>query len=113
MTKSGRFSRRQKRISSAKACFVARLDPKLRRTADAQGGVFRDRLVKTHFAFFAHDLLQFFRDHQLGRENRQLLVNISRAETKDEIARRPACCRHRDADVIESRLISDAAMAVR
>ena len=65
-----------------------RLDPKLGRPPDAQGGVFRHRLMQTHFAFFAHDRLQFFRHHQFGRQQRQLLVNVSRAEAKDEIVRK-------------------------
>src|SRR5205807_9833177 len=46
------------------------LDPKLSRPAHAQGSVFRHWLMQTHFAFFAHDPLQFFRDHQLRRQNR-------------------------------------------
>src|SRR5206468_5671974 len=37
-----------------KRLFRARLDPKLGRPADAQGGVFRHWLMQTHFAFFAH-----------------------------------------------------------
>ena len=68
--------------------------------------------MQTHFAFFAHDLLQFFRDHQLRRQNRELLVNISRAETKDEIARRQHVA-DIAMDVSETRLISHAAMTVR
>ena len=97
MTKSGRFSRRQNRISSANASSVARLDPELRRPANAQRGVFRQRLVKPHVAFFADNLLQLFGDDQIGREKRELFVNISGAETEDEIARMRACCRRRNA----------------
>ena len=62
MTNSGRFSRRQKRINFRKRIFVARLDPKLRRAANPQRRVFRERLVETHVAFFADDRFQFFRD---------------------------------------------------
>src|SRR5437899_2211085 len=49
--------------------FRARLDPNLGRPADAQGGVFRHRLMQTRFALFAHDRLQFFRHHQFRRQN--------------------------------------------
>src|SRR5439155_24440750 len=53
-----------------KSLLRAWLDPKLSRPPHAQGSVFRHRLVQTHFAFFAHDPLQFFRDPQLRPQNR-------------------------------------------
>src|SRR5438132_2562519 len=65
--------------------FVAWLDPKLRRTADAQRGVFGERLVKTHVAVLTHDLFQFFGDDEIGSQDGQLFVNVARAETKNEI----------------------------
>ena len=112
MTKSGKILVPAKRISSAKARFVARLDPELRRTADAQRGVFRERFVKAHFAFFADDLLQLLRDHEIGREERELFVNVAGAEAENEIAGLDHV-----ADIamqpIESRLISRTAMSVR
>ena len=57
MTKSGRFSRRQKRIDLGEGFLRSRLDPELRRAADAQGGVFRQRLGEADFAFRSDDLL--------------------------------------------------------
>src|SRR4029079_8256461 len=90
----------------------ARLGPKLSWTAHAQGSVFRHWLVQTHFAFFAHDPLQLLCDHQLRRQNRYLLVNISRAQAKDEIARRQHVA-DLVMDVSETRLISHTAMTMR
>ena len=92
--------------------FVARLDPKLRRTADAQRGVLGERFVKAHFAFFAHDLLQLLRNHEIGGEERELFVNVARTETENEIAGLEHV-----ADIamqpVQPRLIGRAAMSVR
>ena len=74
--------------------------------------MFRQRFVKTHVAFFADNLLQLFGDDQIGRENRELLVNIAGAEAQDEIAGSdhvPDIAMN----AIEPRLIGHAAMAVR
>ena len=73
--------------------------------------MFRQRLVKPHFTFFADNLFQFFRDDQIGREHCELFVHVSRAETEHEIA---GC--HHVPDVamqpIEPRLIGHPAMTV-
>ena len=87
MTKSGRFSRRQKRISSANAASLRGSTQNCAGPADAQGRVLRERLVKTHVAFFADDLLQPLRDDQIGREHRELFVNIAGAQAENQIAR--------------------------
>ena len=84
----------------------------MRRTADAQGGVFRQRLVQTHVAFFPHDRLQLLGDHQFGRQGRKLLVNISRPEADNEISRSKHIA-DITMDVGQPWLIGDAGMAVR
>src|SRR6476620_4137216 len=61
-------------------------DPKLRRAAYAQGGVFGERLIKAHVAAFPPDHPQLFSNHEIRRQNRQLLVNVAGAETQHEIA---------------------------
>ena len=48
----------------------------------------RERLIKTHFAFFADNFLQPFRDDQIRRQNRELLMNIAGAQAQNQIARR-------------------------
>src|SRR6266540_2575186 len=60
-----------------KGFFVSRLDPKLCRPAYAQRGVFRERLVKADVPFFADDRLQLFGNHQIRRQDRQLLMNVA------------------------------------
>ena len=84
----------------------------MRRATDAQGGVFRQRLVQTHVAFFTHDRLQFLSDHQFGRQGRKLLVNISGPEAENEISRG----KHIPDITVNAgqpRLIADTGMAVR
>ena len=61
--------------------FVARLDPKLRRAAHAQSRVLRERLIKADITVFADDFFQFLGDDEIGRQDRQLLMNVSRAQT--------------------------------
>src|SRR5262245_16950042 len=46
--------------------FGARLGPELRRTANAQRRVVRQRLVKANLALFAHNRFQFLSDHKIG-----------------------------------------------
>ena len=83
----------QKRISSANASSVSRLDPELRRPADAQGGVFRERLVKLDVAVVAHDSLSSFaRSPDRRRDCDSCFVDIARAEAEDQVARPRACC---------------------
>ena len=60
MTKSGRFSRRQNRISFAKSFLGSRFDPKLRRSADPQGGVFCERFRQSDLTFGPDDFFQSF-----------------------------------------------------
>ena len=74
--------------------------------------MFRERFVKTHVAFFAHNLLQLLGDDEIGGEKRELLVNISGAETQDKIAGIDHVADIADAP-IQPRLITHAAMAVR
>ena len=111
MTKSGRFSSPAKADQFRKRVLVPRFDPKLRRTAHAQSGVFRERLVKPDVAFFADDRFQFLRNHEIGGQDRQLLVNVAGAEAQHEIAGVEHV-----ADIamhpFETRLITHAAMTV-
>ena len=95
-----------------KSFLGSRLDPELRRSADPQGGVFRERFGQPDLAFRPDDFFQLFRDDQLGGERGQLFVNIAGAETEHEIA-----VEKHVADVavqpIEPRLIGNRAMSVR
>jgi hypothetical protein len=38
------------------------------------------RLVETNVALLAHDLFQSFSDHEIGRQNRKLFVNVAGAQ---------------------------------
>src|ERR1041385_348947 len=91
--------------------FIARLDPKLGRTADAQRRVLRKRLIKANVPIFADNFFQFLGDDEIGGQDRQLLVNVSSAEAQDKIARVQDI-----SDVamhpFQTRLITDATVTV-
>ena len=111
MTKSGRFSRRQNRISFAKASSVLGSTQNCAGPPDSQSGVLRERLGEPDFAFRSDDFFQLFRDDQLGRELGQLLVHVAGTETEDEIA-----LQQHPAEIavqpIEPRLVGNGAVAV-
>src|SRR5438045_8334180 len=65
--------------------FGARLDPKLRGTANAQRRMFRQWLVKADLTLFTHNRLQFFGDQEIGGEDLQLFVDVAGAETQNKI----------------------------
>ena len=108
-----RFSPTAKPDEFGKCFLRSRLDPELRRAADAHRGVFRERLVKLDLALRPDDLLQLFRDDQFSRELGQLLVDVAGAEADDDIAVRRARGRRRQRNLFESRLIETRAVACR
>ena len=91
--------------------FSARLDPKLRGTAHSQSRVLGERLIETNVAFFVDDLFQLLRNHEIGSQDRQLLVNVSGAETQNEIAGIEHVS-HVPMHPFQTRLVADAAMAM-
>src|SRR5262245_51004224 len=66
--------------------FGARLGPELRRTANAQRRVVRQRLVKANLTLFAHNRFQFLGDHEIGGEDLQLFVDVAGAKTQNKVA---------------------------
>ena len=97
MTNSGRFSCRHMRISSANASSLRGSTQNCAGPPTRKRGVLRQRLVKAHVTFVADDLLQLLGDHEIGREQRQLFVNVARAEAQTRDRRARSRCRHRDA----------------
>ncbi len=86
MTKSGRFSRRQKRITFANASSVLGstqncAGPPTRKVVCFASG--SDSLTSPPVP---DDRFQFLRHHQFRRKPRQLFVYIAGAKTQDEIA---------------------------
>ena len=74
--------------------------------------MFRERFVKSDVAIFTDDLLQFLGDDKIGGQNRQLFVNIARAEAENEIARLEHVA-NVAMHPFQPRLVTHAAMAVR
>src|SRR5687768_6339652 len=89
----------------------ARFHPELRGPADPERRVFRERLVKTHVTFLANDGFELFGDHEVSRETGELLVNVPRAQTEDQVARG-----NHVSDIamesVETRLVADSEMTV-
>ena len=83
--KQRQFFRRAMLNEPRETGFRFRLHPELRRSAHAQSRVLAQRLVKPRHAR-SHRGLQFLRAREFRRELRPLLVDISRAETQNEIA---------------------------
>ena len=111
MTKSGRFSRRQNRISFAKASSVLGSTQNCAGPPTRRVVCFASGSDKSDLTFGPDDFFQLFRDDQLGREPGQLFVHIAGAETEHQIAIKKHLA-HVAVQPIKPRLVRNRAMSV-
>ena len=78
-----------------KRVLALRLDPKLRRAAYAQSGVFGERLVKADVAVFAYDRLQLSQQSRDPPPESTIARECCRRRDSTRDRRRRACCRYR------------------
>ena len=84
MTEQRQFCLRAKTDKDGESGLCLRLDPEPRRAADAQRGVFRNGLVKSHDAR-ANNALQLLEQRQIARERRALLMDVAGAHAHHNV----------------------------